>query len=66
MTTNAWDRIHIDFAGPIEGFNYLIIIDAFSKWLEIIRMNYKRAQQIFFTVLIPRNTFIPQWKTIYK
>ena len=35
---NDWDRIHIDFAGPIEGFNYLIIIDAFSKWPEVVRM----------------------------
>ena len=31
-----WHRIHVDYAGPINGKMYLIIIDSFSKWLEII------------------------------
>ena len=31
-----WHRIHVDYAGPINGKMYLIIIDRFSKWLEII------------------------------
>ncbi|XP_062542494.1 uncharacterized protein K02A2.6-like [Armigeres subalbatus] len=30
-----WERIHVDYAGPIEGFYFLLIIDAFSKWPEI-------------------------------
>ncbi|XP_060546708.1 uncharacterized protein K02A2.6-like [Pantherophis guttatus] len=33
-----WGRIHIDFAGPFHGQNFLIIVDAFSKWLEIALM----------------------------
>nr|CDJ95324.1 RNA-directed DNA polymerase (reverse transcriptase) and Integrase domain containing protein [Haemonchus contortus] len=33
-----WSRIHIDFAGPIEGISYLVVVDAFSKWPEIIPM----------------------------
>ncbi|XP_063626442.1 uncharacterized protein K02A2.6-like [Cydia splendana] len=31
-----WQRIHIDFAGPISGYQLLIVVDAFSKWVEII------------------------------
>jgi transposase InsO family protein len=30
-----WERLHIDFAGPMEGRYYLVVIDAFSKWLEV-------------------------------
>ncbi|KRX23258.1 Uncharacterized protein T07_6398 [Trichinella nelsoni] len=29
-----WSRIHVDLAGPICGKNFLIVVDAFSKWLE--------------------------------
>ena len=30
-----WHRIHVDYAGPINGMWFLIIVDAFSKWLEV-------------------------------
>nr|VZI18032.1 unnamed protein product [Spirometra erinaceieuropaei] len=28
-------RVHIDFAGPVNGVSYLILVDAYSKWPEI-------------------------------
>eukprot|EP00731_Ephydatia_muelleri_P021513 Em0014g104a len=34
--TEPWTRIHIDYAGPFEGKYWLIVIDAYSKWLEIV------------------------------
>ncbi|KRY59721.1 Transposon Tf2-9 polyprotein [Trichinella britovi] len=30
-----WSRIHVDLAGPIYGKNFLIVVDSFSKWLEV-------------------------------
>ena len=30
-----WSRVHIDYAGPIMGRMFLLIIDAHSKWLDI-------------------------------
>ncbi|XP_064464374.1 uncharacterized protein K02A2.6-like [Ornithodoros turicata] len=33
-----WHTLHMDFAGPIDGWSYLIVIDSFSKWLEVKRM----------------------------
>ncbi|XP_037944434.1 uncharacterized protein K02A2.6-like [Teleopsis dalmanni] len=30
-----WERIHIDYAGPFEGAILLVIVDAYSKWLEV-------------------------------
>ncbi|XP_062558351.1 uncharacterized protein K02A2.6-like [Armigeres subalbatus] len=31
-----WQRIHADYAGPVDGNYYLIVVDAFSKWPEVI------------------------------
>ena len=33
----VWSRIHIDFASPLDGFYYLIIVNSFSKWPEVLR-----------------------------
>ena len=34
-----WQRIHIDFAGPFLGKNFLVVVDAHSKWAEVIEMS---------------------------
>ncbi|XP_024946954.1 uncharacterized protein K02A2.6-like [Cephus cinctus] len=54
----AWSRIHCDFAGPFYGNMYLIIIDAHSKWPEII--NFKSNTKAYrlceeFRVLFSRH-----------
>jgi hypothetical protein len=33
--TAPWERLHVDFAGPMDGKFFLIVIDAYSKWLEV-------------------------------
>lgn len=33
-----WSRIHLDFAGPVNGLYYLVIVDALSNWPEIFKM----------------------------
>ncbi|XP_060098658.1 uncharacterized protein LOC132574313, partial [Heteronotia binoei] len=35
-TRKPWSRLHIDFAGPFQGQIFMIIVDAYSKWLEVI------------------------------
>ena len=40
-----WQRVHIDFAGPFMNRTFLIVIDAHSKWPEVIEMNSTTAQQ---------------------
>jgi len=34
--TRPWARLHLDFAGPFQGKNILIAIDAHSKWIEAV------------------------------
>ena len=33
-----WQRIHADFIGPVCHSMFLIVVDAYSKWPEVIRM----------------------------
>ena len=37
--SKPWERIHIDFCGPFRNHMYLIVVDAYSKWPEVIRMS---------------------------
>ncbi len=37
--SRPWTRIHIDFACPVSGNTYLIVVDAYSKFPEIIKMS---------------------------
>ena len=36
---SPWERLHADFAGPFLGQMYLIVVDAFSKWLEVVPLS---------------------------
>ena len=37
--TKPWERIHIDYAGPLNGKMYLVVVDAYSKWPEVFEMS---------------------------
>ncbi|CAM5076807.1 unnamed protein product [Natator depressus] len=41
---NPWQRIHVDFAGPLEGSMFLVVVDAHSKWPEVSIMQYTTAE----------------------
>ena len=43
--SKPWQRIHVDFAGPVEGKMFLLVVDAHSKWPEIIEMNSTTSTQ---------------------
>ena len=38
MPDGLWERVHVDFAGPYLGSMFMIIVDAHSKWLEVVKM----------------------------
>ena len=49
-----WARVHLDFAGPFQGRNFLIAVDAHSKWPEVVEMMTTTATQ---TVTVLRRMF---------
>ena len=58
--SRPWQRIHIDFAGPFLDKSFLIIVDAHSKWAEVVEMSQTTTprtitalRQIFATHGIP-------------
>ena len=36
--SRPWSRVHVDFAGPLQGKMYFVIVDAHSKWPEVFEM----------------------------
>ena len=42
---HAWERVHIDFARPFKGKMWIIIVDAFSKWSEVIQLATTTAEK---------------------
>ncbi|XP_039503042.1 uncharacterized protein K02A2.6-like [Pimephales promelas] len=40
-----WQRVHVDFAGPVEGKMLLIAVDAHSKWPEVVVMHSTTAEK---------------------
>ena len=41
--SRPWQHVHIDFAGPMKGKMYLILVDAHSKWPEVAEMSSTSA-----------------------
>ncbi|KAM3961452.1 LOW QUALITY PROTEIN: uncharacterized protein ACR2FA_004568 [Aphomia sociella] len=37
--TRPWSRLHVDFAGPFQGRNFLIFVDSYSRWPEVFIVN---------------------------
>ena len=49
-----WSCIHIDHAGPFMGQLFLIVIDAYSKWMEV---NPTSSTSATATIQLPRRAF---------
>ena len=52
--SRPWQRIHIDFAGPFMEKMFLAVVDAYSKWGEVIEMNQTTTAK---TIARLRTTF---------
>ena len=52
--SGPWQRLHVDYAGPILGDYFLVVVDAFSKWPEIVKTSTTTSQA---TVAILRGLF---------
>nr|XP_049466096.1 uncharacterized protein K02A2.6-like [Anopheles coluzzii] len=52
--SGPWQRLHVDYAGPILGDYFLVVVDAFSKWPEIVKTSTTTSRA---TVAILRGLF---------
>ena len=50
--SKLWSRLHIDYAGPIDGHMFLVVVDAFSKWLEVIQTNGCSLLMVYLILLL--------------
>lgn len=41
-----WSRLHIDLVGPLQGQSFLIVADAFSKWVEVVLMHSTTSETV--------------------
>ena len=46
-----WKRIHVAFAGTFLGSVFMVVVDAHSKWLEVIPMKYVKHHRETLEVL---------------
>lgn len=37
--SGPWERVHMDYAGPVFGKYFFIVVDAFTKWPEVFPMS---------------------------
>lgn len=49
-----WERIHIDFARPVKGRMFLVVVDTHSKWPEVVEMASTTANK---TIDVLRHLF---------
>ncbi|KHJ39929.1 hypothetical protein D918_10029 [Trichuris suis] len=45
VTGGPWKRVHADFAGPVNGLMFLILVDSLSKWPEVVIMRDTTASR---------------------
>lgn len=43
-----WQRLHLDFAGPLDGFYYLVVVDSSTKWPEILQTRSPTSSTTIF------------------
>lgn len=43
IPNGPWQRVHADYMGPLSDKMYLVLVDAYSKWPEVFRMNSTTA-----------------------
>lgn len=41
----TWQGIHFDFVGPFQDIMFLLVVDVFSKWPEVVQMSTTTAER---------------------
>ena len=57
---HPWLRLHLDFAGPFQKHMWFILVDAHSKWPEVVMLPIG-ATTTSHTICLLRQMFSPFW-----
>ena len=49
--SRPWQQVHVDYAGPFMGKNFLLVIDAHLKWGEVVEMNSTTSSKTIAALL---------------
>ncbi|XP_026569428.1 uncharacterized protein K02A2.6-like, partial [Pseudonaja textilis] len=41
-----WSRLHIDLAGPVHGRTFLVVVDSYSKWIDVALLPMTTTQAV--------------------
>ena len=44
LITNPWVRLHVEYLGPFFGKMFLVIVDLYSKWVEVFPVSNSTSQ----------------------
>ena len=55
--SHPWSHLHLDFEGPVAGRMYLVLVDAYSKYPEVVKMNTTTSSA---TISVLREVFSTQ------
>ena len=56
--SRPWSRLHVDYTGPFENHMFLVVGDAYSKWIEVFKTN---SSTTAVTVQRLRECFSTHW-----
>ena len=56
-TDTQWTRLHIDYAGPFNGHYFLVVVDSFSKWLEVFKCKHPTSTSTIDAIRLPFSRF---------
>ena len=64
--SQPWQRVHVDYAGPVAGKMLLVIVDAHSKWPEVnSSSHYPSSEGSVCSMGIARTVSVGKWAPIY-
>ena len=46
VPSRRWSRLHLDHAGPFQGHIFLLVVDAYSHWLEVVSVPSTSAENV--------------------
>ena len=48
----AWSHVHVDYAGPYEGLMFLVLVNTYSKWMEVVPVCHATSQSMIEIIWI--------------